>query len=700
MALRALFVEDVPADAALAVFELKRAGLDCEVRRVETEEALIREIEAFRPDIILSDFSLPRFSGLAALEMARQHTPQTPFIFVSGTIGEYTAIESLKRGAVDYILKGHLARLPSAVRRALHEAKERAARQRAEEALRLRESAVAASIDPIIITSQTGSGNPILYVNPAFERLTGYSSDEVIGRDCSFLQGEDRAQPAIQEIRAAIRDQRDGHALLRNYRKDGSLYWNDLHITPVRDPESGRVTHFVGVQHDVTEAKHYQDELEHQANHDALTGLPNRNLLNDRLEQAVIQARRRQTTLTVALLDLDQFKQINDSLGHGSGDRVLKIVAERLAACVREGDTVARLGGDEFVVVLSGQDSDEGAIQVIERIVRSIGEPVITDGRELVVTCSIGVASYPSHGADAETLLRNADSAMYGVKHQARDGVQFYSTEMNARIGDRLALTSALRRALERKEFELHYQPQIDLTTGRIFGAEALIRWRQPSLGIVYPEAFIPAAEESGLIEAIGTWTLQTACRQNQRWQEAGLPPVTVAVNLSARQFRRRGVVASVAQILRESRLKPAWLELELTESMMMHSVEEVIETLEELKALGVQVTVDDFGVGYSSLNYLKRFPVDRLKIDRSFVQDIGSDPDDAAIAQAIVALGRSLQMHVVAEGVESSFQLACLRDVGCDEAQGYYFSRPLPAAQFELLLARGAGFGAGAVAS
>jgi len=527
-------------------------------------------------------------------------------------------------------------------------------------------------------------------VNPAFERVTGYSREEVVGRDCSFLQGNDRNQPELEKIRAALREQRDGHALLRNYRKDGSLFWNDLHITPVRDPETGHVTHFVGVQHDVTETRRYQEELEHQANHDALTGLANRNLLNDRLEQAVMQARRHGGLLLVALLDLDQFKLINDSLGHGIGDRVLKVVAERLTGSVRQGDTVARLGGDEFVLVIQDQEHEDDAVQLIERIVTAVGESLLIDGNELSVTCSIGVSIYPHHGEDAGTLLRNADTAMYRVKAQTRNGVEFYAKAMSDRINDRLSLLAALRHALEREEFVLHYQPQVDVRTGRVFGAEALIRWNRPGHGLVPPATFIPAAEESGLIVPIGAWALNEASLQNKRWQEAGLPPITVAVNLSAQQFRQKGIVDTVAGLLRASRLEARYLELELTETMMMHSVDEVIVTLEELKALGVQLTVDDFGIGYSSLNYLKRFPVDRLKIDRSFVQDIGTDADDTAIAQAVIALGHSLQLRVLAEGVESSAQLAFLRGAGCDEVQGYYLSKPVPAEEFELFLARG----------
>jgi diguanylate cyclase (GGDEF)-like protein/PAS domain S-box-containing protein len=810
MALRVLFVEDSEVDAELAGLYLSRAGIEALVERVETEAAFVHGLESFRPDLIISDFTLPRFSGTLALQLAQQKSPATPFIFVSGTIGQETAIESLKQGAADYILKDNLARLPSAVTRALQQAEDRLARDQAEakvrdsearlrlflqhlpgiafvkdmegryalvnaaaerafgrpaleligktdadlvpsemasqframdrlavergnavqcveamptpsglrqwlttkfpmrlgelvmvggvaidvteriaaeEALRLSERAVEASFDPILVTRCLGGENLILYVNAAFERVTGYQRDEVVGRDCRFLQSDDRDQPGLEEIRAAIRYGRDGHALLRNYRKDGRAFWNDLYITPVRDPQSGQVTHFVAVAHDITQTKRYQEELEHQANHDALTGLPNRNLLSDRLDQAISRARRSGQMFSVLLLDVDHFKLINDSLGHVVGDRVLRQVAERLVGCLREGDTVARLGGDEFVLVLNNQIRVDDVVHVTERIARAFGEPLVLDDQELNLTCSMGLSTYPTHGKDKETLLRNADAAMYRVKSQTRNGVHFYTEELNSASRQRFDLITSLRRALDRDEFVMHYQPQVDLRTGRIFGVEALIRWKRSDDTVTSPASFIPVAEESGLIVPIGAWTLHAACLQAKRWQDAGHQPITVAVNLSAQQFRRKGIVDTVAGVLRATGLEGRYLELELTESMMMHSVDEVIGTLRELKNLGVQLTVDDFGIGYSSLNYLKRFPVDRLKIDRSFVRDIGVDRGDTAIARAIIGLGHSLQLRVIAEGVESLDRCTYLQQFECDEAQGYYFAKPLAAADVESLL-------------
>ena len=437
-ALRILLVEDSLEDAEITTRELSRAGLDFEYRRVETEAELTHGCTEFAPDVVLSDFTLPRFDGLSALKLVRAMQPDLPFIFVSGTIGEERAIDSLRSGATDYVLKTNLSRLPSALRRALQDAADRDERREAEETLRLRERAVEASVNPILIVSATDPAMALVYVNGAFEQVTGYSRDEVIGRNCRFLQGKDRDQPELDKIRRAIDEQREGQALLRNYRKDGSLFWNKLYVTPVRDPLSNRVTHFVGVQNDVTETKRYQDELEQQAHHDALTGLANRNSLKDRLQQALALARRYERSFSVAFIDLDNFKLINDSLGHAVGDRLLKIAAERLAACVRGGDTVARLGGDEFVLLVAEQEHEDGVYRAVRRVMAAISRPFPIDQREFKITCSVGIASFPRDGEDAETLLRNADAAMYQAKHRGRNTFRLYSFDNNANSNQRL----------------------------------------------------------------------------------------------------------------------------------------------------------------------------------------------------------------------------------------------------------------------
>src|SRR5438105_6069521 len=438
------------------------------------------------------------------------------------------------------------------------------------------------------------------------------------------------------------------------------------------------------------ERKRYQVQLEHQANYDALTGLPNRNLLHDRLRQAVY-AQRSLRNIAVVFMDLDHFKLVNDSLGHSTGDKLLKGMAERLRAVLREGDTVGRVGGDEFVLILNDQTNEEVIFRAMQRITAKVAEPIMLDGKELYVTSSAGISVYPQDGRDVDTLLRNADAAMYRAKEHGRNNFQFYTSEMNERVSDRLALENALRRALERREFTLHYQQKVDLRTGAIIGSEALVRWLHPEWGLVRPARFIPIAEETGLIVPLGEWVLFEACRQARAWLDAGLRPGVVSVNLSARQFRAEGLVRTVSRVLQETGLDPALLDMELTESMVMHNVDTAIATLQGLKSLGLSLSVDDFGTGYSSLSYLKDLPIDTLKIDRSFVRDIGtgSEAEDGILAQAIISLGHALHLKVIAEGVETDAQVHFLKRHGCDEVQGFLYGEPVPPEQFAQLLER-----------
>jgi diguanylate cyclase (GGDEF)-like protein len=437
------------------------------------------------------------------------------------------------------------------------------------------------------------------------------------------------------------------------------------------------------------ERKRYQEQLEHQANYDVLTGLPNRNLLQDRLKRAVF-AQRNARPIAVVFIDLDHFKFINDSLGHTQGDKLLAIIAERLASIVREGDTVARLGGDEFVLVLNDQNKEDVIFRAMQRVLNKVSEPMTIDGQELYITCSAGVSLYPADAPDVETLLKNADVAMYRAKEHGRNNFQFYTPEMNDLANERLALEHSLRRALERNELLLHYQPKVNLETGMIVGAEALLRWQHPEWGLIAPERFIPIAEETGLIVQIGAWVIRTACNQARLWQDAGLPPVVMSVNLSARQFRQESFVKVVTQILHETGLKPEQLEMELTESMLMHNANAAISILAGLKSIGVRLSLDDFGTGYSSLSYLSRLPIDTLKIDRSFVQHIGDQDecDNGILAQAIISLGHSLNLTVIAEGVETGEQLKFLKAHQCDEVQGFYFCKPTVAGEFAKMLA------------
>ncbi|WP_144144445.1 EAL domain-containing protein [Paraburkholderia sp. BCC1884] len=564
-------------------------------------------------------------------------------------------------------------------------------RKRADLALRLQSRALDASVNAILITAPSPTGNLIEYVNPAFMRITGYDPAEVIGHDCRVLQRDDRDQEGVALIRQALVANREVSAVVRNYRKDGALFWNQLFIAPVPNAE-GVITHHIGVINDVTDLIRYQEQLEYQANYDSLTRLPNRNLLRDRLQHALIVAQRQHKGVAVVFIDLDGFKNVNDSLGHSVGDRLLSVVAERLARCTRTSDTVARHGGDEFVIVMTDTVDEQSLIAWMERVRLSISEPVWLDGTELYVGCSMGASLFPQDGEDAETLMKKSDLAMYRAKDMGRNTFQFYQPEMNASAGVRLNLERRLRRALRDNEFLLHYQPQVDIETGQIVGTEALVRWRDPEFGLIAPSAFIPLAEESGLIGPLSEWVLREACRQNKAWQDEGLPPARVSVNLSARVFQQRDIAKLVMQVLAETGLEPQYLELELTESTIMRNAEEAVSMLNELHALGIGLAIDDFGTGYSSLSYLKRFPVDRLKIDRSFVSDIGVSGDDETITSAIIALAHSLKLQVIAEGVETSAQLDFLKERACDEMQGFYFAKPLTTEAISELLQGGVG--------
>jgi diguanylate cyclase (GGDEF)-like protein/PAS domain S-box-containing protein len=475
--------------------------------------------------------------------------------------------------------------------------------------------------------------------------------------------------------------------LERNVDRAGNSKWLSMSKVPLRDV-NGAVVGLLGVGRDVTARKLAEDQVDFLAHHDALTGLPNRVLLVDRLAQAILYAQRNDRRVTVVYVDLDDFKLVNDSLGHEAGDTLLRAVADRMTACVRDTDSVVRLGGDEFVVLLTDQPhGGDATSRSVGAIRATIAEPILIAGQALQVTCSMGLATFPQDGEDAEALLRNADAAMYHAKTLGRDNIQSYTVSMTANVSERLSMREEMRAGLARAEFFLLYQPQVDLRSGQILAVEALVRWNHPTLGPISPARFIPLAEESGLIVPLGDWVLYEACRQNKAWQDAGVSPVRVCVNVSARQFRDRGWIERVKHALARSGLEARYLELELTESLLMHDVDEAIATMKELQAIGVQFAIDDFGTGYSSLTALKNFPVARLKIDQSFIRSLPQDPDDRGIAAAVISLGQRLNMRVIAEGVETTEQLAFLRDNHCDEIQGYHFSRPIAAAAIEDLL-------------
>ncbi len=929
LALRVLLVEDSSADAELNRYEVRKVLPDARFRRVETREDYLTALADFAPQVILCDYHLPRFDGLAALDLALACCPDVPFILVTGALDEATAVSCMKAGAWDYILKDHLSRLGPAVLGALEQQRLRIENRRANEELReseeryrclfednhavmllidpesmeivdanpaaavfygwsrehlrekrineintldvdeirremelaredrrnhfnfrhrradgtirdvevfsatirlfgrflllsivhdvterktaetgrrlaqfcidhaaigilrldadgrilmanerarqslgyaseeLRErslpdldpnltenlwrqrrcaldgrerltfesvhrrrdgtlfpvevtlnrlayegqslyfafvydiadrklyeeemrklsTAVAQSPASVILTDPWGR---IEYVNPKFTLITGYTLDEVRGRNPSLMKSGETSEEEYRRLWETITAGGEWRGEFHNRRKDGSLFWESAAISAIRD-EFGAISHFLAVKEDITERKVYEEQLRHLATHDELTGLANRTLLLDRLEQAIHYAQRSRRLVAVLLLDLDRFKVLNDSLGQSVGDELLFSAAQRLRAVVREMDSVARLGGDEFVILLGELAGEDDVGPVARKVLEHLTLPYQLGARDLTVTASLGISLYPRDGQDAETLLRNADVAMYRAKEEG-GCFRFYAPEMNLRVMETLEMEADLRRALEREEFCLHYQPKVALATGKIYGAEALLRWRHPERGMVAPGMFIPLAEETGLILPIGEWVLGEVCAQLRRWRDEGLPLLPVAANLSARQFRREGLADTARRFLRERDLEPGLLEMELTESMIMRDPQAAAATMRQFKDLGVSLALDDFGTGYSSLNYLRRFPVDSLKIDRSFIGDAADDPSAAAVVTSIVAIAHSLGLQAVAEGVETRRQLDFLRQCGCDSFQGFYFSRPLPAEDFAALARQGRG--------
>lgn len=529
-----------------------------------------------------------------------------------------------------------------------------------------------------------------LDANPALARIYGFDSPPELIQSRKDIRNELYVDPKRREQFMALVRARGSISGFESqvYKKNGEVIWISENARAVYDA-SGELACYEGTVEDVTERKLYQARIEQQANYDTLTGLANRSLLNDRLQQAILNASGHGSRLAVVFVDLDRFKYINDSLGHHVGDELLRAMAERLRASVRDTDTVARLGGDEFVLLINGHGDPESIAVVLERMLSEISQPWTISQGDFNITCSMGVALYPDDGATAQALLKHADSAMYRAKEKGRNNFQFFTAELNALITERLELENKLRRALERGQFSLHYQPRVDMHSRRIIGAEALLRWNCADQENVPPSRFIPVAEEIGLIVPIGRWVLREACAQNKAWQDAGLPPFIVSVNVSVRQFRQDDIVQTIGEVLRDTGLEARYLEIELTESAVMHDADQFIAMLNELNDLGVQMSIDDFGTGYSSLSYLKRFPVDRLKVDRSFVHDIANDVDDATIVRTVIALGHNLGLKVVAEGVETEQQLEFLRANHCDELQGYYFGAPLPGNEFVEILRR-----------
>ena len=537
--------------------------------------------------------------------------------------------------------------------------------------------------------SVTDADKNYVWINPAFSKITGYSPEEVIGRNPKLMASGRHDAKFYQQMWESINESGYWHGELWDRRRNGEIYPKRISIVAVKDKQE-LLQNYVAIFSDISERKASDERIHYMAHYDALIHLPNRVLLHDRILQAVMSAPRDKKKVAILFLDLDRFKNINDTLGHSIGDLLLQAVAERLKSCIRSSDTVARLGGDEFIAVIPDLHDGAHAATIAQKILDSISNHFIIRDMELHTTASIGISLFPDDGTANEELIANADVAMYRAKDSGRNNYQFFSPAMNNSSYERLTMENKLRRALERQEFVLHYQPQVNSETGRIIGAEALVRWRHPEMGLVPPGMFIPIAEESGLIVTIGEWVLGEACRQCKAWQLEGLPPVTVAVNLSAVQFQQKNLKDMIADVLQKNELEPHWLELEITESGIMQNSETAVKTLHALKQMGLKLSIDDFGTGYSSLSYLKKFPIDKLKIDQTFVRDITTDQDDAAIVVAIIGMAKALKLRVIAEGVETGDHLNYLNSNGCFEMQGYFFSKPVPAYEFGQLLVQG----------
>ena len=678
--LNLLVIEDSESDFLLVERHLEQHGLVADCLRVATLEQLGQALEQGGIDAVLLDYHVPGLEIQDSLARIRAGAPELPVILLSGSIGEEAAVELLKQGVWDFVLKDRLARLVPAIRRSLREVAQQAARATAEEQMRLAAVAFENTLEGIVVAD---AQHRIMSVNRAFSEITGHVSERILGKDLGVL-GSDRKEGGFGEkMWAWLNEHGSWHGEIWSRRQGGHIYAAWFNMTAVRNP-GGQVTHYIGVLTDISERKAAQARIEHLAHHDPLTDLPNRALLADRLGLAVTLAQRSEHPVGVLFVDLDHFKHINDSLGHSIGDRVLIEVARRLVSCVRASDTVARLSGDEFVVLLPEASGVEGVARVVASIMESIAEPFQINGHGLRLSASIGVSLFPRDGREGSALLTSADHAMYHAKAAGRATYRFFSPEMDAQARERFSIEADLREALGRAQLRLFYQPQVDSHTARISGYEALLRWRHPERGLLFPGAFLSVAEETGLIVPIGEWVLKQACAQCSQWHAQGYQG-SVAVNLSARQFAQEGFLDTVKQSLEHAGLAGNFLELELTESLLVEPTEAAMKLLHELRRIGVRLAVDDFGTGYSSFSYLKRYPINTLKIAQPFVEEVAVGSDDRAIVQAIVALARAMRLQTIAEGVEHASQVQALRDLGADMLQGYYFGRAVPASELQM---------------
>jgi len=704
-----LIVEDTPASLKLLSDLLTDAGYY--VRQAPNGELALWTAQSRPPELILLDVRMPGIDGFEVCRRlkATPELSQVPVIFLSAQHDTDDKVRGFALGAVDFVAKPFqaeeiLARTDAHVRlgraqkalaeeRALLEervvertaelAKEVEQRRANEEFLRLASQVFEATQDAIVVTDREAR---IVATNPAFSQISGYTAKEVLGQSIGLLHAGDQDASSFDSMVQSVLKTGHWSGEIMARRKNGDTYPGLLSASVVRD-EQGHVINHVAVFMDITERKAEQHLIDFLSNHDALTGLPNRLLARQRFAQTLSAARREGRCVAVMCLDLDRFKSINDSYGHDIGDKALQVVSRYLSETVRESDTVTRQGGDEFQIIVPDDAQLTATMALAQNILAGLRKELVIDGQQITVTSSIGIAVSLTDGDSFDELVRNADTALFRAKEIGRDNYAFFTERMDTEIRDKLAIQSQLRGAIARDEFEVHYQPQVCLKTGAMVGAEALLRWDSAVLGKVPPNRFIPLAEEYGLVNSIGEWVLESVCAQMKVWDDQGLGQIKVAVNLAAGQFANDATVPYVENTLRKFGVSPAYLGLEITEGTVMGDPDKAVESLRRLKDIGVSISLDDFGTGYSSLSYLKRFPIDVLKIDKSFVDDVTTNSADAAIALSVISLAHNLNMRVIAEGVETREQVQFLTGRGCDEMQGYFFSRPLNAEGFTALL-------------
>ena len=681
--LRFLVVEDSHADFLLLASELRRQHIHAELRRVESRDALEQALSEQDCDLVIADYHVPGLAFSETLELAKTLRPGVPVLIHSGEVGEDVAVDQLKNGAADFVLKDRPARLGQVILRTLAEARNREAQEQvrreleaSQEQLRLAGIAVDSVREGIVMTDARGD---IISVNPAFTRISGMSGSSLVGQSLRSLPLRDRSETFYKAIWQAVmaQDHWQGEIWFHGEHRPAVPLW--LSITAVRDAQQVLIN-YVALLTDISRLKRSEARLDHMARHDPLTDLPNRVELTERLRHAINRSRRGGQLGAVLFIDLDRFKDVNDSLGHPSGDLLLVQVGKRLRRTLRQTDILARLGGDEFVVVLEDLGSPAKAADVAQHLITAMQPPFRLGANQVFVGISIGISIFPAEGSDPDQLVQHADAALYQAKSGGRGIACFYTTALTEAANERLRLEVAMRKALEEGHFELFYQPILNAEDGQAISVEALVRWQDGEHGMIMPDRFIPLAEDTGFIIPLGEWIMGEACRQFVLWQASSLPIRSIAINLSPRQFRQADIAARTHAILTSCRIAPECVMLEITESAIMEHGSDAIDKLRALRQLGIQIAIDDFGIGYSSLAHIQRFPIDTLKIDKSFVQAIPGDATATAITSLIIAMGKILDLQVQAEGVETNTQLAYLHTKGCHTLQGFLFSKPLPA--------------------